>query len=97
MLHRNIPFYEHLRESNNCNLSLSYALFLIWYIILQLTLSLRRTLSYGSQSIDLDSKSMDWFLYSKDLRHESVNKNVTIFEFLILLVHSQHLLVQDQQ
>ena len=37
-----------------------------------LTLSWRRPLSYRNQSIDLLSKSMDWFLYDNDLRHESV-------------------------
>ena len=26
-----------------------------------------------NQSIDLQSKSMDWFLYDRDLRHERVN------------------------
>ena len=39
---------------------------------LALTLSWRRSLSYRSQSIDLQSKSMDWFLYYSDLRHERV-------------------------
>ena len=37
-----------------------------------LTLSWRRPLSYRNQSIDLLSKSMDWFRYDNDLRHESV-------------------------
>ena len=40
-----------------------------------LTLSWRRPLSYRNQSIDLQSKSMDWFLYDKDLRHERVKKS----------------------
>ena len=35
-----------------------------------LTFSWRRPLSYGNQSIDLQSKSMDWFLYDNGLRHE---------------------------
>ena len=43
-----------------------------------LTLSRRRPLSYRNQSIDLRSKSMDWFLYDnglhlkrvKGIRHE---------------------------
>ena len=39
-----------------------------------LTFSWRRSLSYRNQSIDLQSKSMDWFLYDRDLRHEKVNK-----------------------
>ena len=37
-----------------------------------LTLSRRRPLSYRNQSINLQSKSMDWFLYDNSLRHESV-------------------------
>ena len=37
-----------------------------------LTLSWRRPLSYGNQSIDLPRKSMDWFLYDNGLRHENV-------------------------
>ena len=37
------------------------------------TLSWLRLLSYRNQSIDLQSKSMDWFLYSNGLRHEWVN------------------------
>ena len=37
------------------------------------TLSWRRPLSYRNQSIYLQSKSMDWFLYDNGLRHERVN------------------------
>ena len=37
-----------------------------------LTLSWWRPLSYRNQSIDLQSKSMDWFLYDNGLRHERV-------------------------
>ena len=40
-----------------------------------LTLSWRRPLSNRNQSIDLQSKSMDWFLYVNGLRHERVNLN----------------------
>ena len=36
-----------------------------------LTLSWR-PLSYRNQSVDLASKSMDWFLYDNGLRHEIV-------------------------
>ena len=32
-------------------------------------------LSYRKQSIDLQSKSKDWFLYDTDLRHEKVKKD----------------------
>ena len=35
-----------------------------------LTFSWRRFLSYTNQSMDLQSKSMDWFLYDRDLRHK---------------------------
>ena len=38
-----------------------------------LTLSWWRSLSNRNQSIDLQSKSMNWFLYDRDLRHEKVN------------------------
>ena len=44
----------------------------ITYTNQQLSLSWRRPLSYGNQSIDLRSKSMDWFLYDNGLRHERV-------------------------
>ena len=37
-----------------------------------LTLSWRRPLSYRNQSIDLQSKSLDWFLYDNGFRHERV-------------------------
>ena len=39
-----------------------------------LTLSRRWSLSYRNQSIDLFYKSVDWFLYDKDLRHERVKQ-----------------------
>ena len=35
-------------------------------------------LSYRNQSIDLRSKSMDWFLYDNGLRHERVNSLLSI-------------------
>ena len=38
-----------------------------------LTLSWRGPLSYRNQSIDLQSKSMDWFLYDRKLHHERNN------------------------
>ena len=37
------------------------------------TLSWQSSLSYRNQSIDLQSKTLDWFLYDRDLRHERVN------------------------
>ena len=41
-----------------------------------LTLSWRRSLSYRNQSIDLQSKWMNWFLYDSDFCHERVNLNI---------------------
>ena len=38
----------------------------------RLTLPWRMSLSYRNQSIDLQGKSADWFLYDRDLRHERV-------------------------
>ena len=40
-----------------------------------LTLSWRRPLSYRNQSINLRSKSMNWFLYDNGLRHERVKED----------------------
>ena len=42
----------------------------VWEIFSPLTLSWRRPISYRNQSIDLWSKSMDWFLYDIGLRHD---------------------------
>ena len=41
-----------------------------------LTLFWRMFLSYRSQSIELLCKSMDWFLYNRNLHHERVNMYV---------------------
>ena len=49
-----------------------------------LTLSWRRSLSYRNQSIDLQSKSMDWFLYDNGLRYERVNSEK--IDFLLFLL-----------
>ena len=46
-----------------------------------LTLSWRMSLSYRNQSIDLESKPMDWFLYHRDLHHERV-KLFTLWIFI---------------
>ena len=44
-----------------------------------------RSVSYRNQSIDLQSKSMDWFLYGKGLRHERVNLLSTHFKSMFHL------------
>ena len=50
-----------------------------------LTLSWRRPLSYRNQSIDLQSKSMDWFLYDNGLRHERVKVANKLFMYIKLI------------
>ena len=42
-------------------------------------LSWRRSLLYRNQSIDLLYKSMEWFLYDRDLRHETVKLENNFF------------------
>ena len=46
----------------------------IFHNIFYITLSWRRSLSKRNQSIDLQSKSMDWFLYNNGLRHERLKQ-----------------------
>ena len=41
-----------------------------------LTFLWRKSLSYRKQSTDLLCKSMDWFLYERDLRHERVKRHL---------------------
>ena len=48
---------------------------------------MRRPLPYRNQSIDLQSKSMDWFLYDNDLRHEMVK----VMRLQALLLSHQHI------
>ena len=48
-------------------------IFFLWQRFVLLTLSGRRSLLHRNQSIDLQNKSMDWFLYDRDLCHERVN------------------------
>ena len=55
------------------------------YDSLRLTLSWRRPLSYRNQSIDLQSTSMDWFLYDNGLRHERVKQMVQYLNIWRLL------------
>ena len=48
--------------------------------------SWRKSLSYRNQFIDLQSKSIDWFLYDKYLRHERV-KRASVLTFQSRLHH----------
>ena len=59
-----------------------------------LTLSWRKPLLYRNQCIDLQSKSMDWFLYDNGLPHERVNAwthhhTETLFIFTISVAISR--------
>ena len=57
---------------DNDELLFPHFLFRIIYFGNTLALSWRRSLSYRNQSIDLLCKSMEWFLYDRDLRYEVV-------------------------
>ena len=58
------------------------------FISHSLTLSWRRSLSYRKQSIDLLSKSVDWFLYDNGLRHDRVKYTlIHSSKFLAYLFH----------
>ena len=52
-----------------------------------ITLSWQTSLSFRNQSIDLLSKSMNWFLYDKDLRHERDEGKLKFF--LVVVFFSQ--------
>ena len=55
-------------------------------------------LSYRNQSIDLRSKSMDWFLYDDGIRHERVNNTGTLsvlLNYKAMLIVSKDLPVQS--
>ena len=58
------------KTSNNLFQKIKY--FVSFDLAIRLTLSWRRPISYRNQSIDLRSKSMDWFLYDIGLRNERV-------------------------
>ena len=60
-----------------------------------LTLSWRRPLSYRNQSIDLRSKSIDWFLYDNGLRHERVKREKTDNGIIIVMYFVFNLLLSS--
>ena len=49
----------------------------------------RRSLSYRKQSIDLQSKSIDWFLYDKDPLHKT--SKCPLYRQVLLELHAFHL------
>ena len=52
--------------------SLYVSNFIFLNAVIPFNSSWRTSLSYRNQSIDLLSKSMDWFLYDEDVRHEGL-------------------------
>ena len=69
-------------------------------ILLCLTLSWWKPISCRNQSIDLQSKSMDWFLYDIDLHHERVKiciirlqQNIN-FDFPIVSFNNELLIIR---
>ena len=78
LLGDNCPAHPHteisLMSTWSFHHQIQYLLLKLWirWFLVVLTLSCRRSLSYRNMSTDLLCKSMDWFLYDKDLRHEIV-------------------------
>ena len=64
--------FEVLYKKDFIHVKISVIFFMLLYGTL--TLSWRRSLSYRNQSIYLQSKSVDWFLYDRYLRHEGVKQ-----------------------
>ena len=54
-------------------------------------LTWRRSLSYRNQSIDLLRRSMGWFLYDRDLRHELRRPSSIILQNSVLRAVKQNL------
>ena len=59
-----------------------------YVVFILLTLSSRRSLSYRNQSIDFENKSMAWFLYHRDLRHERVDLEHILHTLLVVVTGS---------
>ena len=62
-------------------------------LLCRLTLPWRRYLSYRNQSIDLLYKSINWFLYDRDLRHERV-KHIFFVQCYHVILPLQHWLYE---
>ena len=76
-LHLNVPRTEssHLLILLTIGFLRNFGQKTCFHTIFSLTLSRRRPISYRNQSIDLQSKSLDWFLYVIGLRRERVTQN----------------------
>ena len=71
-------FGETVNGSKSLTIFTKSSILDVWqgFKFFSLTLSQWRFLSYRNQSIDLLCKSMDQFLYDRDLRHERVGKAI---------------------
>ena len=58
--------------------------------LIALTLLWPRFLSYRNQSIDLHSKSKDWFIHDRDLRHKRVKSSIFFLAKSSLLFGRAH-------
>ena len=59
-----------------------------WKKNIYLTLLWWRPLSYRNQSIDLQNKSMDWFLYDRNLRLERIQRKESEWQIKKLFVEN---------
>ena len=75
--------YMH-NECFRCKIDISYKR-INKLAISELTLSGRGSLSYRNQSIYLQSKSIDWFLYDSGLRHERVKVLKSTFHISLIV------------
>ena len=90
---RNIRFPENIVYLQNgwyLNIFSKIISSIFAYILLTLSWW-RRSLWYRNQSIDLQSKSMDWFLFDNGLRHERVK----IYWMMHQLLENSTLLVNE--
>ena len=78
---KTLVFHRKLKQLLEIFRELS-SLFRLKFKTFDLTHSWRRPLSCRNQSIDLQSKSIDWFLYDNGLRHQRV-KGATKSYFML--------------
>ena len=65
---------------------------LTWYLYSLILIYLwGKSLSYRNQSSELLCKSMDWFLYHGDLRHEVVNEFISVKDYDVSKFQKQSL------
>ena len=66
---------ENVKTSNKMHFILRVFMAILMYINREFIINsfMKESLSYRNQSLDLQSKSMGWFLCDKDLLHERVN------------------------